>query len=231
MGHKVSTETQGELELKLLALDEALLDELWIRDSIWDWQVVGRGHERQRNVYYDTADGALKARGASLRWRSRLGEATGELTLKTSRERQDCIFQRLELTTPLADPPETVGTVAPPLLVAARRLAGAKLQPILVLETDRRRLELARGTSRIELALDSVTLPGLDLVEHEIEAELLHGDRGDLLGLQAALLSTGRTRPTGPGKRGRALRYLASDRGRRQPGRREPMTIRARLPA
>ena len=36
----MSTETQGELELKLLALDEALLDELWIRDSIWDWQVV-----------------------------------------------------------------------------------------------------------------------------------------------------------------------------------------------
>ena len=229
MGHKVSTETQDELELKLLALDEVLLDELWIRDSIWDWQVVGRGHERQRNVYYDTADGALKARGASLRWRSRLGEATGELTLKTKRERQGCIFQRLELTTPLANPPETLGTVAPPLLMVVRRLAGARLQPILVLETDRRRLEIARGTSRVDLALDSVTLPGIDLVEHEIEAELLHGDRGDLLGLQAALLSTGRTRPTGHGKRGRALRYLASHLGRGQPVRRDP--FRARLPA
>jgi inorganic triphosphatase YgiF len=229
MGHKVSTETHNEVELKLLALDDALLDELWIRDSIWDWQVIGRGHERQRNVYYDTADGELKARGASLCWRSRLGEATGELRLKTRRDRKDRIFQRRDLTTLVADPPETLGTLAPPLLVAARRLAGAKLQPILVLETDRRRLEIARGTSRVELALDCVTLPGVDLAEHRIEAALLHGDRGDLLGLQAALLSTGRTRPAGPGQRGRAPRYLASHHPRGQPVSRDP--FRARLPA
>jgi inorganic triphosphatase YgiF len=177
----VSTETHTEIELKLLALDDELLDELWTRDCIWDWQVVGRGHEHQRNVYYDTADGALKARGASLRWRSRLGEATGELTLKTRRERNGCIFERLELTEPLAEPPETPGTVASSPLVMARRLTGARLQPILALETDRRRLEVIRGTSRIELALDRVTLPGLDFIEHEIEAELVQGDRGDQL--------------------------------------------------
>jgi inorganic triphosphatase YgiF len=228
MGHKVSTETHNELELKLLALDDALLDELWIRDSIWDWQVIGRGHERQRNVYYDTADGALKARGASLCWRSRLGEATGELRLKTRRDRKDRIFQRRDLTTLVADPPETLCTLAPPLLVA-RRLAGAELQPILVLETDRRSLEIARGTSRVELALDCVTLPGVDLAEHRIEAALLHGDRGELLGLQAALLSTGRTRPAGPGQRGRVPRYLASRHLRGQPVSRDP--FRARLPA
>jgi inorganic triphosphatase YgiF len=224
----VGTKHQNEIELKLIALDGALLDELWSGESIWDWWVVGRGHERQRNVYYDTPDGALKARGASLRWRSRLDEGTGELTLKTGRERHGCIFQRQELTTSLERPPATLGDDPPPPLSAAQRLAGSALQPVLVLETDRRTLEVERGESRVEVALDRVTLPGVDFVEHEIEAELLRGNRGDLLGMQAALLSTGRTRPTSHGKRGRALRYLAShcDRGLLAADQ-----FRARLPA
>jgi len=66
----VHSKLETEVELKLLARDGGLLDDIWSRDNLWGWRVVGRGHQRQRNVYYDTPDGALKAQGASLRWRS-----------------------------------------------------------------------------------------------------------------------------------------------------------------
>jgi inorganic triphosphatase YgiF len=209
MGQHRHTKLETEVELKLLARDRGLLDDLWGRDYLWGWRVVGRGHERQRNVYYDTPDGALQAQGASLRWRSQAGQDGGEFTLKTRRARQGCVFRRQELTSQEPEVAEADRHDLPEPLAAAEQLAGQTLAPVLELETDRRTMMVERGASRLEVALDQVALPGTEVVEHEIEAEVVEGNATDLLGLQAALLATGETMPAKHGKRGRALRHLA----------------------
>lgn len=203
-----------EVELKLLAEDLSILAEIWRWEQLGDWSVVGRGHERQHNVYFDTDSGALGARGATLRWRRYEHSPRAELTLKAKKQGQGDIFSRLESTVEFesdADPRRD--DRAAPIFEAASQIASERPAPFLELVTDRHNVRLRRGASLVGLALDVVTLPGTPFVEHEVEAELEHGRPLDLHDLRRLLLATGRLRPARHGKRSRATRYLSQRTG------------------
>ena len=133
------------------------------------------------SVYHDTPEGALAARGASLRLRTDSAGRTVQ-TLKTGDglERREAEVEaapgRLDLGGPdLADllSPEDLGRLVPRFTVQVRR----------------RSFEVDRGGSRIELALDEgeILASGAREVLCEAELELLSGDPGDLFGLALEL--------------------------------------------
>ena len=202
--------TQTEIELKLLALDDRLLDEVWQWERIGDWRVVGRRRERQHNQYFGPSAQPDRRSAATLRWRTRPDRPVGDLTFKTDKVRHGPLFRCEELLLQLpADCDPRQDERGARLFEAVGRLGGGEPELVLQLETDRRLLELARGPSRVELALDVVTAPATDYEEHELEAELVQGQPAELESLAEALLETGRLRPARHGKRSRALRYLA----------------------
>lgn len=203
--------TQTEIELKLLALDDHLLDEVWRWERIGDWRVVGRRRERQHNEYFGSSARPDRRTAATLRWRTRPDRPIGDLTFKTDKVRHGPLFRCEELSLQLpADRDPRQDERGAQLFEAVGRLGGGEPKLVLELETDRRLLELARGPSRVELALDVVTAPSTDYEEHEIEAELVEGELDELERLAETLLETGRLRPAHHGKRSRALRYLAA---------------------
>ena len=132
-------------------------------------------------VYYDTPDGRLAARQASLRLRT---DETGRTvqTFKTgeglgrSEAEHETTPGRLDLT----------GEDLAAVLSAGDR---AQLAPRFTVQVRRRTCEIEAGGSRIELALDQgeILAAGARSPVCEAELELLSGDRRDLFTLALAL--------------------------------------------
>jgi inorganic triphosphatase YgiF len=133
--------------------------------------------QRLVSVYHDTPEGALAARGASLRLRTDSAGRTIQ-TLKTG----DGLGRR-----------EAEAEAAPGRLdTSGDELAGllsqeevGRLVPQFTVQVRRRTFELVRGGSRIELALDQGEIQAGEAREAvcEAELELLDGAPGDLFGL------------------------------------------------
>ncbi len=139
-----------------------------------------RGPVRDRrlvSVYHDTPEGALAARGASLRLRTDSAGRTVQ-TLKTG----EGLGRR-----------EAEGEVAPGRLDTAGEEISSllsadelgRLAPQFTVQVRRRSFELVRGGSRIELALDQgeILTAGARETVCEAELELVSGAPGDLFGL------------------------------------------------
>jgi triphosphatase len=131
--------------------------------------------EDQRNVYFDTADGRLRAARYGLRVRD-LG-VRRLATLKGASRVQDGVYERDEWEAEIGadDRPEAW----PASEVRARTLSllgGAALQPILSIRTLRRHIYASRGDRRVaELALDegAIDAGGREQRFRELEIELL----------------------------------------------------------
>jgi inorganic triphosphatase YgiF len=211
-----------ELEFKLLVVggDVRLLEEMAGVERLGAWGFRPAGRRVIRDRYFDTASGALRSAGASLRLRVENG--TAKITLKSDREVQSGLFSRRE-----------VESVATPNFcrTIARELAdvGVSLSPVrqgddpstwfrsagLVLIQDRSTervalLALWEGFEMAEVALDTTTyhLRTGDQTIREVELESLGAAEGDELRALAEVLMAafpGQLEPSSVGKLRRGL--------------------------
>lgn len=142
---------------------------------------VALDSELHRDVYVDTDDFGLRARGAGLRLRTTAGPASPELTFKSRVRRDGARHERIERTVawPSAQPPSHVDQLPGDLHTAVLALVGhASLAPVLTLLVDRERRSLRNGDVELcEVAIDRVEAErcGRRATFAEVEVEV----RGD----------------------------------------------------
>lgn len=217
-----------ERELKLVPEQEELLDRLEALTTLGPFVVVGRHRERQRNSYFDTPNGALRAASLSLRRRVVAGESLATWTLKGPGRWSDGVTSHPEIEVQLDG-----GTA--PLIVAgvlrqtarergapvlAERLGDAlaaspppAAQPYLEIETDRRVVDLEAPPQnwQAEMALDRVRLVGHpEFREREIEVEVRRGGDGLLDAARAGIAELGPVQYSKGSKLARAAAHVAA---------------------
>ena len=165
-----------EIEAKFRVDDDDTFRQLLEVDTIGAFRLAPAPNpEEQRNTYFDTADGRLRAEQYGLRIRD-LGDRR-IATLKGAAQVQDGMYERDEWEATIGDNdrPESW----PPGDVRDRTLAllgGRTLQPILTINTLRRHIFVERAGARIaELSLDEGTISagGREARLRELEVELL----------------------------------------------------------
>jgi inorganic triphosphatase YgiF len=205
-----------EIEAKFQVEDERTFAELLRLASIGPFELLAADTpEDQRNVYFDTADGRLRAGRYGLRVRD-LGERR-IATLKGEATVRDGVYEREEWEVDVGadDRPETwpAGEVRDRVL---RLLDSAALLPILTIRTLRRHVFAERNGARVaELSLDEGTIDARGREQHfrELEIELLDGgDRADFDELVALLRTRFDLRPEERSKLARGLALLDEDR-------------------
>jgi inorganic triphosphatase YgiF len=160
--------------------------------------------QRLHSVYLDTPSFSLARHGTALRVRRH--KRSWEATAKFSGRAGGGIHQHNELTVPLPAAPSFPfplpdGTMANQLTAL---VAGAPLKPILVSGIVRQRLEVSAGTGRrliAEIDVDRVTLRNPRTRQTrppywEVEVELRHGRRRDIVELAQLLRRRYRLRPS-----------------------------------
>jgi len=213
-----------EVEIKITALDPAVLDELSSYRELAGYALRPADSRTIRDRYFDTPTGDLA--GRHVRLRLRLQDGDEKFTLKWPASVDGALFRRRELELPASR--ENWSAVRAELahegvqLPAASSRAGtatdwlkeAGLQATQDRSTERRVLMAERdGQALVELALDSTIyhLDVYDVIFREIEAEALSDDERPALALGAAIEQEfpGRVRPSKLGKYSRGLELAA----------------------
>ncbi len=208
-----------EVELKLTPVDGALLDRLAEVDRLGPFAVIGRGHERQRNSFFDTPTRALRTARLGFRRRVVEGEPLAVWTVKGESQHARGVATRTEIELHLdADMPPALALQA--LRERAPRAFAEELgdaladrslvqpPPYLETATDRRILDLRSARAQAEVALDRMTIPGTAYAEVEIEVELKRGDEHELDEARRAIEELGEVRESVGSKLSRALDYV-----------------------
>lgn len=174
----------GELELKFS------LDGRAVRDFKRHRLLVEPTRERhaQRSIYFDTAEGTLRAKGFSLRVR-KVG-ACHVQTLKT-RGSQAGLFDRGEWEMPVAGMAPDLAALARTPVKRLKHIDG-DLLPVVRADVERSAWLVDHLDSMIEVVLDSgkVSAGGRELPFYEVELELKRGDPAALFSLARMLLET-----------------------------------------
>ncbi|SFN05559.1 triphosphatase [Izhakiella capsodis] len=175
-----------EIEVKFIANDAAVLNvPLWL--AAWPHQ----HHEgvKLTNIYFETVDHQLRRWDMGLRIRG-FGDSY-EMTLKAKGDSIGGLHQRAEYNVPLSQPrlelslfpgdiwPENTDVMA----------LQQQLNPLFSTHFVREKWVISYQQSEIEVALDRGEVVAGDLSEvlHEIELELKHGERKDLMAFAAEL--------------------------------------------
>ncbi|WP_298816666.1 CYTH domain-containing protein [Chloroflexus sp.] len=144
-----------EAKYKVNAAD---LDRLATLQAIGHYTLRTLDGERQRNVYYDSADGRLAAARFGLRVRQ-IGQRSFVTLKGPARIDEHGIHHRAEFEFPGDDPNPAHWPEGPARDLAQALLLGAPLRPLLTIETNRRIIHAARdGQDRVELCLDRGTI-------------------------------------------------------------------------
>lgn len=213
-----------ELEIKITALDPAVLDELSSCRELAGYLLRPAGSRTIRDRYVDTPSGDLAGRHVSLRLR--LQDGAEKFTLKWPASIDGALFRRRELELPASRESWSAvlaelareGVRLPPAAsragTATDWLGAAGLQITQDRSTERRILIAERdGQALVELALDTTIyhLEVYDIVFREIEAEALSEDAQHALAIGAAIerACPGRVRPSKLGKYSRGLELAA----------------------
>ncbi len=181
--------------------------------------VVTTALERQSNLFYDTADHALRGAGAVLRARKLAGQPGVEWTLKAGRLLVAGIQTADEIVEwgPDADDPlaaaESLSVVA-----AARRLGSVSLLLDAASLADRLLLAVAAPSGgQIGVSLDRLRIPGDPVfVDYELEAEAHGAARSDVEALAADLTARFGLEPSTDSKRARIQRHADGRLGPRR---------------
>lgn len=109
--------------------------------------------EQQRNTYYDTADGLLRAAHHGMRIRE-IGDRA-IVTLKGPNQGRDGLHQRAEWEVEAASPDPETWPPGPARTQALALLGGAPLLPLLTIQTSRHHIYVADAERDIaEISLD-----------------------------------------------------------------------------
>jgi inorganic triphosphatase YgiF len=201
-----------EIEAKYRVDDQRTFDDLLSLTALGSFLLApAPDPEDQRNTYFDTVDGRLRAARYGLRVRD-LG-ARRIATLKGDARVADGIYEREEWEVAIGDDdrPESW----PPSEARERALAllsGAALIPILTIHTIRRHIYASRdGSDVAEISLDEGVISAGGREEHlrELEIELLGAAiRADLDELVALLRERYQLIPEERSKLARGLALL-----------------------
>ncbi len=205
-----------EVEAKLLVHRERDLRAMAALRELGRYRLRPRGGARLYSIYVDTPDRRLMRQRIAVRLRRHAGR--WELTAKWSGSVRGAVHARPELNVRLTAPPRLPYRINRRLGADIAALAGdAPLQPILITDIYRRRLDVlaqtCRGRVLAEMALDRVRLR----TPHgrraappyfEVEIERRHGTRRDLAGITAALKESFELTPSRESKFGRGLKLL-----------------------
>jgi hypothetical protein len=121
------------------------------------------------------------------------------------------VFRRRELTARLpANVDPLAVEPAPEPLTVAREVSRELERTNLVLDNERRSLQLEGLGAQVELDLDTTTMPGTEFHDLEIEAELISGDAAVLESIERSVATMGEVRRATRGKRARGWAFLRS---------------------
>lgn len=201
-----------EIEAKFRVDDEQTFTQLLALNSIGPFTLNAEPDaEDQRNVYFDTADGRLRAHQYGLRVRD-LGHRR-IATLKGAATARDGMYERDEWEVAIGDDDNPAAW--PASAARDRTLAlldGAELRPILTIRTHRQHIIALRGNTRVaELSLDTGRIEAGQRTAdfRELEIELLDsGTRSDLDELVALLRTRFTLIPEDRSKLARGLALL-----------------------
>ena len=208
----------SEVEAKLLLPEGGDLRAVARLPQLGRYRIQPRDVARLHSVYLDTDNLALAHHGVALRVRRQAGH--WEATVKWAGTVSGDVHERPELTLPLPRAPRTPFIPPPgPLAIhLAALLAGRPVNPILISDTTRRRLDLlpAPGAAQTEpiaeLALDRVRLrgprDGAAVTYHEVEIEQRQGTRRDVAGVARLLRQRFALLPSTQSKFARGLALL-----------------------
>ncbi|MTH46634.1 CYTH domain-containing protein [Intestinirhabdus alba] len=177
-----------EIELKFIVSHDAIEA---LRDYL---QTLGGEHHapvQLRNIYYETADGWLRAHDMGLRIRGEDGRY--EMTMKTAGRTIGGLHQRPEYNVPLSGPALELDRFPAEVWPGGELpadLAG-RTQPLFSTDFCREKWQLDMDDSRIEIALDLGEIAAGALAEPlcELELELLSGETRAVLALANQLVS------------------------------------------
>lgn len=206
-----------EIEAKLIVSDAQVFAELLGLDRIGPFELAPRaGVERQSNIYYDTADGLLRARRYGMRIRDLGGRRIA--TLKGKQSARDGLFERSELEAEVGEAVHPADWPDGPLRdQVLALLAGAPVVPVLTVDTDRRHIDALRDGRRVaELSLDEGLIHAGARSEafRELEVELTDPDaRAEFEALVGLLRERFALQPGNVGKYERGLQLLAASAG------------------
>lgn len=202
-----------ETELKFIATPEAAA-RLPATLSAWPHQ-----HTPARllsNTYYETGGNTLRGYDMGLRIRGEDGRY--EMTLKTKGQTVGGLHQRPEFNIPLEAPALDISLLPAEVWPAGCDVAALQqaLQPLFSTHFQREKWVVTYRQSEIEVALDQGEVKAGGLAEplREIELELKHGERDDLLALAGILSAGGGLRLGSLSKAARGY-YLAQGRPER----------------
>jgi inorganic triphosphatase YgiF len=214
-----------ERELKLVPLDESLLDTLEHIEQLGNFRARGRRRELQRNSFFDSSTRSLAAAHVGFRRRVVVGKPQATWSIKGDARRLRGVASRSEIELQLDA--ETPPVLALSTLRDAARSRGAatlaeavddalaggapEARPFLETETDRRIVDLEEATHnwQVELALDRMRIIDHDYAETEIEAELKRGGESALRAVREEIEALGPTRESEGSKLSRAAAHVA----------------------
>ncbi len=220
----------SEIEAKLLTPRESDMRSIARLTRIGPYPLRPRAAAHLHSVYVDTASLTLARHGVALRLRRCGGQ--WEATAKWEGHVRGAVHERPELTIQLPAPPRMPFSLPEGALHTrlAALVAGRVLQPVLITDIYRRRLEvLPRGATGkeepvAELALDRVHLRGpaggrSEDKYLEVEIELRHGQRRDVTAVARLLRQRFDLVPSRDSKFSRGLALLYGAGVVRPPGR------------
>ena len=203
-----SEPSEIELKLTLWPSDSDLL----VHSDVWTPQPV----QTLISTYFDTPDHSLRKNGLSLRLRA------GTQTLKAGNGSAAGLFDRGEWEWPVQgaalDLAALMNTPLGQMDLKACGIALDRLEPLFLIEVERRKGVLAWGTSHIEMALDLGHVVPLRPTDDnapahpdfcELELELLSGSACDLYGLASRLAQSVSLWPSTLSKADRGFQGLA----------------------
>jgi inorganic triphosphatase YgiF len=215
----VAESVPSEIEAKLLAPDEAVLEAIARCTSVGPFRLHPRDTVALHSVYLDTRERTLARHGVALRLRRT--NHHWEVTVKWGGHTDGDLHERPELTVPLRRRPALPFRLPPgPLAEQLTALvAGRPLLPLLITDITRTRCDVRRARQRThaplaELALDRVHLrtPARRVpadTYYEVEAELRHGRPAEIAALARALRQRFGLRASPASKFARGLALVA----------------------
>ena len=177
-----------EIELKFIALPSAAQA---LPASLAQWPLQHTPPQALSNIYYETERQTLRSYDMGLRIRGCDGRY--EMTLKTAGSEFGGLHQRPEYNIPLEHPEPCLTLLPAQVWPQACDLDAlqAALQPLFSTDFTREKWVVTYGASQIEVALDQgeIRAAGRSEALHEIELELLSGERTDLFAFAEQLLA------------------------------------------
>ncbi|ARD17876.1 inorganic triphosphatase [Edwardsiella piscicida] len=199
-----------EIELKFIALPSAVHA---LPASLARWPLQHTPAQTLSNIYYETASQTLRRHDMGLRIRG--CDGAYEMTLKTAGSDVGGLHQRPEYNVALDAPQldlRRFPAQAWPEGCDVDALQTA-LQPLFSTDFQRERWEVTYRESQIEVALDrgDIRAAGESEGLHEIELELLRGERDDLFAFAEQLLTLEGIRMGAMSKAARGYRLAAGN--------------------